>query len=106
MCCLHKLTCLCVHAVHCYETHGQLCYISLGACQAALKPAAQRYVIVLSVQTFIYMKIVTSGFLLHSAKHLKRIRQKQTQLSLLQHSHVGADKLFESGMYVCAYVMA
>lgn len=82
---LHKCTrvCLSAHFIVMKPTDS-LGYISLGACQAALMPVAQRYVIVLSLQAHICMKRVTSGFLLHSINHLKQIRQRQIWLSLHQ----------------------
>lgn len=88
ICILHKCNCVfffCSQFIVMKSTDN-FGYISLGACQAALKLVAQRYVIVLSPQTRICMKKVTSGFLLLSINHLKQIRQRQIQLSLLQYS--------------------
>lgn len=81
---LHKCTRVCVSAKFIVmKPTESLGYISLGACQTALMPVAQS-VIVLSLQTHICMKRVTSGFLLHSINHLKQIRQRQIWLSLHQ----------------------
>lgn len=66
-------------------------YISLGACQVALMPVAQRYVIVLSTQRNIRIFIA-----LNKPPEADRSRSSYLCFSILTVNICWADKLFES----------
>ena len=82
-------------------------YVSLQACQAALMLAAGRYVIVLSPQTSICMKRVTSGFFIALDKQPEAdMAETDPAISAIVSSQsifFEADKLFESEIYLCVY---